>query len=213
MKEYLSENDKRIYALIRNRLINGLDSPKLREINEISGKSSPRSAFLALDRLVKAGLITRIGGNKIRLTSQQLESNLTISTINVPLFGSIAAGIPILAQENIEASIPITTAIARPGNKYFLLRVVGDSMNESTIKGEKIENGCLLLVQQQTTAENGQIVVALINDEATVKVFEKKNQLVILRPKSSNPVHKPIVLSENCLIQGVIVAVLPGDLY
>lgn len=213
MKEFLSENDKRIYALIRNRLINGLESPKLREINEITGKTSPRSAFLALNRLVKAGLITRILGNKIRLTSEQLESSLTISTINVPLVGSIAAGVPILAQENIEASIPITTSIARPGNKYFLLRVVGDSMNEATIKGEKIEHGCLLLVQQQTIAEKGQIVVALINDEATVKVFEKKNQLIILRPKSSNPVHKPIVLSENCLIQGIVVAIFPSDLY
>ncbi|HRG33554.1 MAG TPA: transcriptional repressor LexA [Saprospiraceae bacterium] len=213
MIEFLSESDKRVYALIRSRLINGLETPKLREINEITGKSSPRSAVLALDRLETAGLITRIGGNKIRLTNELLKTGLTISTVMVPLVGSIAAGIPILAEQNIEAQIPITTVIAKPGKKYFLLRVLGDSMNEAIIKGERIEDGCLLLVQQQFTAENGQIVVALINDEATVKVFERKNQLVILRPKSNNPIHTPIVLSENCLIQGVVVAILPSDLY
>jgi len=213
MFEYLSENDKKVYFLIRNRLVHGLETPKLREINEIIGKTSPRSAVLALDRLQAAGLISRIGGNKIRLTTESLQSYLSISTVKVPLVGSIAAGNPIFAEQDITAYISITTDIAIPGNKYFLLRVVGDSMNEATVKDEKIEEGCLLLVQQQTTAEKGQLIVALINDEATVKVFERKNQLVILKPRSSNPDHQPIVLSENCLIQGVVVAVLPADLY
>lgn len=213
MFEYLSENDKKVYFLIRNRLVHGLETPKLREINEIIGKTSPRSAVLALDRLQAAGLISRIGGNKIRLTTESLQSDLSISTVKVPLVGSIAAGNPIFAEQDITAYISITTDIAIPGNKYFLLRVVGDSMNEATVKDEKIEEGCLLLVQQQTTAEKGQLIVALINDEATVKVFERKNQLVILKPRSSNPDHQPIVLSENCLIQGVVVAVLPADLY
>ncbi|HRG68428.1 MAG TPA: transcriptional repressor LexA [Saprospiraceae bacterium] len=209
----MSENDKKVYFLIRNRLVHGLETPKLREINEIIGKTSPRSAVLALDRLQAAGLISRIGGNKIRLTTESLQSYLSISTVKVPLVGSIAAGNPIFAEQDITAYISITTDIAIPGNKYFLLRVVGDSMNEATVKDEKIEEGCLLLVQQQTTAEKGQLIVALINDEATVKVFERKNQLVILKPRSSNPDHQPIVLSENCLIQGVVVAVLPADLY
>lgn len=213
MFKYLSENDKKVYSLIRNRLVHGLETPKLREINEIIGKTSPRSAVLALDRLQAAGLITRIDGNKIRLTTESLQSDLSISTVKVPLVGSIAAGNPIFAEQDITAYISITTDIAKPGNKYFLLRVVGDSMNEATVEDEKIEEGCLLLVQQQTTAEKGQIIVALINDEATVKVFERKNQLVILKPRSSNPDHQPIVLSENCLIQGVVVAVLPSDLY
>lgn len=213
MIEFLSKNDKRVYSLIRNRLIHGLESPKLREINEILGRSSPRSAVLALMRLEEAGLIRRMEGNKIHLTTISLQLDLSISTVEVPLVGSITAGNPILAEQDITAYIPIATAIAKSGSKYFLLRVVGDSMNEAIVKGEKIEEGCLLLVQQQSTAENGQIIVALINDEATVKVFERKNQFVFLKPRSTNPIHKPIVLSENCLIQGVIVAVLPADLY
>ena len=75
-----------------------------------------------------------------------------------------------------------------------------------------IQDGNIVLVRQQVVADNGDKVVALINDEATVKVFERTNQAVILRPKSHNPKHRPIVLTENCQIQGVVVAALPSDL-
>lgn len=209
MDIYLSENDKRVYALIRNRIVHGENTPTLAEINAVTGKSSPRSAVLALERLERAGLIRR-HGRKVRLVSAGLEDNKSVSTVSVPLVGSIAAGAPVLAEENIEAMIPVTTALARPGSKYFLLRVVGDSMDQSTVNGIKIEDGGIVLVRQQSTADNGDKVVALINDEATVKIFDQKNDMVILRPKSSNPNHKPIVL-DDCIIQGVVVAVLPPD--
>lgn len=213
MFENISESDKKVYALIRNRIIQGLETPTLFEINEITGKTSPRSAVLALERLEKAGLIRREGRNQIRLTSESLTSNASVSTLDIPLVGYVAAGIPILAEENVEAMIPVSTALARPGSKYFLLRVVGDSMNQVQVNGANIENGSVVLVRQQSTADNGDKVVALINDEATVKIFEKANGIVILRPKSSNPIHKPIILTDNCMIQGVVVAVLPSDLY
>mgnify|MGYP000911840020 FL=1 len=114
MIEFLSNNDKRVYSLIRSRLIHGLESPKLREINEILGRTSPRSAVLALMRLEEAGLIRRMEGNKIHLTTISLQSDLSISTVKVPLVGSITAGNPILAEQDITAYIPITTAIAKP---------------------------------------------------------------------------------------------------
>ncbi len=69
------------------------------------------------------------------------------------------------------------------------------------------------MIRQQAVAEDGDKVVALINDEATVKIFEQADGAVILRPKSSNKKHKPIILTDNCVIQGVVVAVLPGDLH
>lgn len=211
MPGYISDSDKRVYALIRSRLVHGLGAPTLREINEITGKTSPRSAVLALERLVHAGLVRRAGG-KLRLTSASLAHNSSVSTVDVPLVGSIAAGVPMLAEENVEAVIPVSTALARPGARYFLLRVVGTSMNLARIGGVKIDDGSIVLVRQQETADDGSIVVALINDEATVKVLERKNAVVILRPRSSDP-HKPIVLTDNCVIQGVVAAVLPSDLY
>ncbi|MFM2357669.1 MAG: hypothetical protein RJA61_406 [Candidatus Parcubacteria bacterium] len=209
MIESLNDNDKKAYAFIRNRLIHG-ESPTLKEINKITGKSSPRSAVLAIERLENAGLIKRFG-RKIRLVSESSSHNKSISTINIPLVGSVAAGVPILAEENVEATIPVSTAIARPGSKYFLLRVDGTSMNQAKVNGTNINDGDIVLVRQQATADDGQIVVALINDSATIKFLERKNNMVILRPKSSDP-HMPIVLTDNCIIQGVVIAVLPSDL-
>lgn len=209
MARYLTEKDKKAYLFIRNRIVHGLPVPTLREINDIIGKSSPRSAVLALERLEEAGLIKR-SGRHISLTSESASPNTSVSAIDVPLVGTIAAGAPILAQENIEATLPVSTALARPGSKYFLLRVSGTSMNMATIRGVNIEDGSIVLVRQQSSADNGDIVVALINDEATVKVFEQTNGIVILRPKSSDP-HKPIVLSDSCIIQGVVTAVIPPD--
>ena len=208
----LNDNDKKVYALIRNRLVHDQGAPTLREINEVTGKSSPRSAILSLLRLQEAGLIKRVG-REIRLVSFGLKDNRSISTVEVPLVGYIAAGAPMLAEENIEASIPISSGLARPGSKYFLLRVVGDSMNEAKIRGEKIKNESIVLVRQQSSAEDGDIVVALINDEATIKILERKGGVVILRPKSSKASYKPIVLTDNCTVQGVVVSVLPPDLY
>lgn len=213
MIEWLNENDKRVYALIRNRLVHGRDTPTLKEINEILEKSSPRSAVLSLERLAKAGLILRAAGNHIRLTREAVDHNSSISTIEIPLVGEVAAGNPILAEENIQAMIPVSIAFAKPGFKYFLLRIVGDSMNLTKVRGAIIEDKSIVLVRQQSYADEGEVVVALINDKATVKIFNPVPGAVVLRPRSSNSDNKPIVLTENCIIQGVVVAVLPGDIY
>lgn len=213
MIKSLNENDKKVYLLIRNRLVHGFEAPTYREIIKLIGKSSPRSATLALERIEYAGLIKRTDDNKIKLTNESWSENKSITTVAVPLVGYIAAGFPILAEENIETFISLSTALARPNNKYFLLRVVGESMNLAIVNDIKIENGSIILVRQQQIAENNDIVVALIDDTATVKVFQKINNMVILRPNSSRSEFKPIVLSENCIIQGIVVAVLPSDLY
>lgn len=200
----LSDKDKKAFALIRNKIIHYGESPSLREINEVTGGASPRSASLVVDRLIKAGLIKK-SGRQLILTGTQ--STASVTTINIPLVGSVTCGTPVLAEENIQDYIPVTTALARKGFNYFLLRAKGDSMNKAGIN-----SGDLLLVRQQDVAENGDKVVALINDEATVKLFERTSGVVILRPKSTNKTHKPIILTNNCMIQGVVVAVLPGDL-
>ncbi len=205
MTNNLSDKDKKAFALIRNKIIHYGESPTLREINEVTGGKSPRSASLVIDRLVESGLIKKSGRNLI-LANTYNESS--VSTIEVPLVGAVACGTPIFAEENIQTYISISTRMAKKGSTYFLLRASGDSMDEAGIN-----SGDLLLIRQQDSAENGEKVVALINDEATVKVFEKTRDAVILRPKSKNKNHKPIILTDNCMIQGVVVAVLPADLY
>jgi repressor LexA len=205
MIQHLNDKDKRAFGLIRNKIAHFGESPTLREINEVTGGKSPRSASLVIDRLIKAGLIKKIGRQLILIG---VPSNASISTVDVPLVGAVACGVPMLAEENIQTRIPVSTALAKKGSIYFFLRAIGDSMNRAGIR-----SGDLLLVRQQAIAEDGDKVVALINDEATVKIFEQADGAVILRPKSSKKIYKPIVLTDNCVIQGVVVAVLPGDLH
>ena len=201
----LSDKDKKAFALIRNKIIHYGKSPTLKEINQVTGGKSPRSASLVIDRLIEAKFIKKNGRNISLVSSHSTNS---VSTINIPLVGSVACGTPLFAEENIQTHIQVSLALAKKGFTYFLLRAEGDSMDEAGIY-----SGDLLLIRQQTTAETGDKVVALINDEATVKFFERTSDAVILRPKSKNKTHKPIILTDNCMIQGVVVAVLPSDLH
>ena len=101
-----------------------------------------------------------------------------------PLLGTVRAGLPMYAEENIEGYIPIRQT---DGAKYFWLNVRGDSMNAAGL-----DEGDQILIREQPEAENGQLAVVLVNgDEATVKYFRREGDLVILTPKSFNPVHQP----------------------
>jgi repressor LexA len=202
----LRDTDKKAYNLIKSMLIKEGRRPTLREINEVTGGKSPRSASIVIDRLERIGLVKKIGKN-LRLTENSTDDQVSIETVKIPLVGTVTCGLPMLAQENIEAYIHVSTNLAKRGSRYFLLRASGTSMNMAGINDKDI-----LLIKQQNTADNGEKVVALINDEATVKIFEKADNAIILRPKSTDLKHKPIILSENCQIQGIVVAVLPSDI-
>ena len=192
------------YALIRSKVVHEGVTPSLRELARALGYASPRSVQLMLLRLEKSGVLRYTGGI-IRLSAKNVPSEYTV---DVPLVGAVACGTPSLAEQEPEALIPVSTKIARPGGKYFLLRCVGNSMNRSGIKDRD-----LALVRQQPTAEEGQKVVALINNDATIKHFHREGEVVVLRPNSTEKKHKPIVLSDEFIIQGVVVATLPANVY
>ena len=137
--------------------------------------------------------------NKDLLDNEVVEEH----TVKVPLLGTIACGIPIFAEENIEVQIPVSVKIAKPGNRYFLLRASGDSMDK-----KRINDGDLVLIRQQPSADNGQDVVALINNEATIKEFHNYGDKIILKPNSTNKSHQPIILTSDFRIQGVVISVI-----
>jgi repressor LexA len=124
-------------------------------------------------------------------------------TVKVPLLGMISCGSPLFADENIEAQIPVSVRIAKSGYRYFLLRASGDSMDE---KG--INDGDLVLIRQQSHAENGQDVVALIDNEATIKEYHNYRDKIILEPRSSNNRHQPIILTGDFRVLGVVVTII-----
>lgn len=202
-----NKKDLQAYAFIRNQILHTGVTPSLRDVADAVGYSSRNSAEKLLVRLEERGLIKR-GENSIRLSDKT--PSMTERTVDVPLVGAVACGLPSLAEQDFEALIPVSTRIAKPNHTYFLLRARGTSMNKSGIN-----DGDLLLIQQQPAAENGDRVVALINNDATVKRFylDHENGVVILKPNSTDKRHQPIILSEDFMIQGVVVAVLPKSLY
>jgi repressor LexA len=192
------------YAYLRNEILSSGVTPSLRAIGTVVGYKSPRSVQLMLQRLKKRGLLSYREG-VIRLTART--PVMGEQTVDVPLVGSVGCGLPSLAEQNPEALIPISTRIARPGHHYFLLRARGTSMNKSGIN-----DGDLVLVRQQRNVQQGERVVALVNDDATIKHFYRERDVVVLKPNSSDSGHQPIVLSEEFIVQGVVVAALPAKL-
>lgn len=189
---------------IRNWLMLYGKLPSVRELmNEMEYKS-PRSPMLLLDELAQNGFLEKKPDGSFRMI-KDLETGFMARTVLVPLIGNVTCGAPMLAEENIEAMIPISISLVKSGSKYFLLRAVGDSMNKAGINP-----GDLIFVKQQPVAENGQKVVALIDDEATVKEFQHKGDVVALLPRSTNPKHKPIILEQEFQIQGIVITTIPN---
>ena len=190
---------------IRNRIAHGGQAPSIRELQSHLGYRSPRSAAEILERLADLGHVRRRADGKLQFLRDTPEAALQARTVDVPLVGSAPCGAPLLAEQNIEAMIPVSVGLARTPGKYFLLRANGDSMNLAGI-----EDGDLVLVRQQATAESGDRVVALIDDEATIKEIRFTNDAVALMPRSRIKTHKPIYLTTDFQIQGVVKATVPG---
>lgn len=170
--------------------------PSIREICEKCGLKSTASVHTHLTTLENKGYIKR---SKAQNRSIEIIDPTFIKNndfLNVPIVGNVSAGSPILAVENIEDSFPIPSHLVSSDN-VFMLRIVGDSMIEVGIF-----NKDLVLVNQQSTASNGDIVVALIEDSATVKTFYKENGHFRLQPENEN--YEPILVNELQILGKVI---------
>jgi repressor LexA len=189
---------------IRNSLMRIGRMPSLRELMSSLGYKSPRSASLIVDKLIKKGVLRRKEDGGLQFIRNLAEDNTRARTVDVPLIGAVACGTPILAEENIQGMIPVSIKLAHPPHRYFLLKAKGDSMDQ---KG--IDDGDLVLVRQQTTAKDGDTVVALIDDEATIKEFRIGRETYVLKPRSTNKTHQPVVLTKDFQIQGVVVTAIP----
>lgn len=188
---------------IRNWLMQYGKVPSVRDLMIVMNYKSPRSTMLLLQDLEENGFLERRGDGSFRLI-KDLETGIIARTVAIPLVGSVPCGSPLLAEENIEAMIQVSTSLAKPGSKYFLLRAAGDSMDKAGIN-----DGDLILIKQQPVADNGQRIVALIDDEATVKEYQRNGDIVALMPRSNNPAHKPIILTQDFQIQGIVINTIP----
>lgn len=202
MAQALSEKQRKILEFLKKEIITKGYPPSVREICDAVGLKSTSTVHGYLERLEKKGLIRR-DPTKPRAIEILDDSTYVFKKelINVPIVGRVTAGQPILAVENIEDTFPIPAQyLHNNNNDVFMLTVRGDSMIEAGIL-----DGDLVIVEKRSTAQNGDIVVALIEDEATVKTFYKEKNHIRLQPE--NPDMEPIIVYD-VIILGRIIGVI-----
>jgi len=209
MHEKQNDNQKKILDFINKEVAEKGYPPSVREICKAVGLKSTSTVYGYLEKLSKAGQIKKdptkpralkIVGSKTSNTQKNDKGYYSSKElVDVPIVGKVTAGQPILAVENVEDTFPLPVDFVQ-NSTAFMLKVQGDSMIEAGIFDRD-----LVLVKQQSTANNGDIVVALIGDEATVKTFYKENGYVRLQPE--NKYLEPIIVRENLSILGKVIGV------
>lgn len=189
-----SDKQAEILEYITSCIENEGYPPSVREICAAVGLRSPSTVHAHLKALERAGLIKNEPGKKRALSLPGSEERRSVS---VPLVGTVAAGQPILAVESIEGYIPLGQDQAR-GRELFALRIHGESMIEAGIM-----DGDIVVVEKTPYARNGDLVIALIGDEATCKTFYKENGHFRLQPENSTM--DPIIVDEVVILGRVVV--------
>lgn len=198
----LSKRQQEILNFIKKEVNDKGYPPSVREIGEAVGLASSSTVHGHLSRLESKGLIRRdpTKPRAIEILDSESGSIPKVSTIAVPVIGKVTAGQPITAVENIDEYFPLPENLASPEENIFMLEVMGDSMIEAGIL-----DGDMVIVRQQQTARNGEIVVAMTeDDEATVKRFFKEKDFIRLQPENSSL--EPIIL-RNVTILGKVIGV------
>lgn len=205
MKE-LNEKEKKILDFLNDQIQENGYPPSVREICKAVGLRSTSTVHAYLEKLSKDGYIVKDGAKPRALRVVGIKKPNPVfehegvytrrEMVDVPIIGSVTAGQPILAVENIEDSFPLPVEFVQ-NSDAFMLRIKGDSMIEAGILDKD-----LVLVRQQSTAINGDIVVALLEDEATVKEFHKEKDYIRLQPR--NPKYDPIKAKDVAILGKVV---------
>ncbi|HPQ45770.1 MAG TPA: transcriptional repressor LexA [Clostridia bacterium] len=198
MSNKSTEKQEKVLEYIKETISEKGYSPSVRDICSDLGIKSTSTVHAYLKKLVDSGSIIMDNtiSRSIRLPEplRQLGSS---DLVEVPIVGQVAAGSPILAQENIEDTFTVSSAYTRNAT-VFMLKVKGNSMIEAGIL-----EGDLILVKQQATAANGDIVVAVLEDEATVKTYYKEKNHIRLQPENSSM--EPIIVTDDIIIAGKVI--------
>jgi repressor LexA len=188
--------------------------PTIEELRQQLGAGSTRTVLRYLGALEEAGLIERWAGARGLRALQSPRREAGTSTCAVPLVGEAPAGPLMAAEENREGWVQLPEEFLRPPrNRYYLLRVRGDSMNRASVPGGRIGDRDLVLVRQQASADPGDIVVILLDGQATIKRLVRAPGYWVLKPESAESKHRPIVITQDARVQGVVVRVLKGGAF
>lgn len=195
----ISAKQQEILDYIKSQILERGFPPAVRDICEAVHLKSTSSVHSHLETLEKNGYIRRDPTKPRAIEILDSSFNFTRrEMVNVPLIGRVAAGEPILAEQNIEEYFPVPMEYM-PNHQTFMLKVKGESMINAGIL-----DGDLVLVEERKTAHNGEMIVALVEDSATVKTFYKEEGIIRLQPE--NDTMDPIIVSD-CQILGKVIGV------
>lgn len=210
MEKHSKDKQQMILDFVNKEVMERGYPPSVREICSAVGFKSTSTVHSYLSRLERNGFIhkdatkpraLKVVGSQVNTQHRSVQDDIYSrkELVNVPIVGKVTAGQPILAVENIEDTFPLPASVLQ-NSEAFMLRVQGDSMIDAGILDKD-----LVLVRQQSVAQNGDVVVALIEDEATVKTFYKERGYFRLQPE--NKFLEPIIVKENLSILGKVIGV------
>lgn len=204
MADKLTAEQERVFSFICKYRVDQGMPPTVREIAEGLGYKSINNVRQHLRLIERKGYLHIMPGKArgIEVTVSQEQQDATLDAVGIPLIGSVAAGKPITAVENLDGYVTLDKSIFK-GDGLFALRIKGDSMRDIGVL-----NNDIVVVRQKTTAENNEVVVVIIDDEATLKRFIRKNDQIILHPE--NPAYEDIVVPSTSQVQiaGKLVGVI-----
>lgn len=195
----LNEREKSVYKFIKSNIQSQGYAPSVRDICAALGIKSTSTVHQYIKRLEEKGLIHKADGKSRALKLDDTETVFSSEprTLRVPLIGQVRAGLPVLAVENYEGYVDYPASMSSTNDGLFALRVVGESMVEAGIL-----DGDIVIVESRRYAENGEIVVALVDDSATVKRFFKEYEHIRLQP--ANSAMEPILVRDVTILGKVI---------
>lgn len=200
-KGRITPKQEEILNFIKKHLLAKSYPPTVREICEAVNLKSTSSVHAHLETLEKNGYISRDQSKTraIEIVDDEFSSIASREMVNIPMVGTVAAGVPLLAEQNITDYFPVPADML-PNAETFMLRVKGDSMiNMGIYEGDQ------LIIRRQSTASNGEVIVALVDDSATVKRFYKENGHYRLQPENDDM--DPIIVNE-CQVLGKVIGLI-----
>ena len=211
MSTELTEKQELVLKIIRNCYLENGYAPSLTELQDSLGISTKRGVVNHLIALEKKGYIFRTSEPRgIHMVGDDDEVVYDY-LVGIPVLGYANAGTPLVSTEEENLGLlKVDRSLVRGKKNLFSLIIKGDSMNKANVEGRNIKEGNYVIVQKDSEIIDGDIVVAIIENSATVKRFKKEKDMIVLYPQSSNPQNQPIYLDKNTesIINGKVIKVL-----
>jgi repressor LexA len=208
MNQYLTEKQVRVLTTIRDFFLENGQAPSLSELQMMLSINTKRGVVNHLEALEKKGYIIRTSEPRgIRLVEEEEYQYM----IGIPILGYANAGRPLaIAEEDRLGVLHVDKSLLTHKSDLFALIVSGDSMDQKDLEGKLMRDGSYIIVSKSAEVLDGDVVVAVLDNSATVKTYKKDSDMIVLYPQSSNSKHQPIYLDQysNSLINGKVIKIL-----